>query len=755
MAQPKSTLPEIATVPRLSTPQASENRAPFSPTFEQSRLYFEARLRGQRIGSRREASVKCPFHDDGTASMSVNLERGAWFCHACGIGGGLLDFERTLTGKPDVECWTAINATIGRDAPKASKPKRGRIVATYDYHNAAGKIVYQAVRLAEPKRFQQRQPNGKGGWIWDMDSVARVLFNLPALVRANVALIAEGEKDALNLQKAAAEFADGNGSLSYAATCNIGGAGKWLDEYSPYLAGKKAFVFQDNDDPGRRHAQQVCANVSKYAQAVHLVELPGLPDQGDVSDYLQTHPAAELFEQMRAAPVWTPPAEAKQESVVPATGAELIRRFEEIFKWYIVAPKGAPLIGALYAFMTYSFKVFSWIGYLCFHSPLESCGKSRAADIVGWASARPEILVSITEAALFRLITIYAPTVVIDEAEVLSGEDETAKALRAVLHAGNAPDDGIIRCAPNTHKPERFSPWCPKIFCAIGHLPRTLRSRTIGIGMQRKRASEQTKAFIRRKLQPELTALGIEIATWVREHEAEILRAYESLPEESFGERGRENFAPLEAVLTIADPDRLPEFHWARRRLTNANNADMEHDSIGIRLLLDIKKTFEERGVEELASTTLIDALVAIEESPWREWSKDRPLSKMKLASLLRPFNVYPGQMADGKARGYRFSAFAECFASYIPPQDVKVSETQYPCGSDAIFKVSGENPSDTLENAVSPNSHAGSRHLDTLKAGMGGDAEFPLDETIFTNPAKAAPGENGNTGGGYEVLDI
>lgn len=421
-----------------------------------------------------------------------------------------------------------------------------------------------------------------------------------------------------------------------------------------------------------------------------------------------------------------------------ATGAELIQRFEEIFKRYIVTSKGVPLIAALYAAMTHCFQSFSWIGYLSFFSPTEGCGKSRAADVVGWASARPEILVSITEAALFRLITRCSPTVVIDEAEVLSGVGDTAKALRAVLHAGCAPDDAILRCAPNTFELERFSPWCPKIFCAIGSLPRTLRSRTIGIDMQRKRAGEKTKAFIRAKVKAELTALRGEIAVWVQAHEAEILRAYESLPDESFGDRGAENFAPLEAILAVADPIRLSEFRQARSSLTDASNADMEHDSISIRLLRDIKKTFEERQVEELASIALIDALVAIEESPWSEWSKGKPISPAKLASLLRPFQVFPGPLTKGQARGYRFSAFAECFESYLPPQGVKVSKAQYPCGLNANFKVSKENPSDTLKNAVSANKDVPSRHLDTLKAGIGGDAEVALGTTVSPAPKEA-----------------
>jgi hypothetical protein len=106
----------------------------------------------------------------------------------------------------------------------------------------------------------------------------------------------------------------------------------------------------------------------------------------------------------------------------------------------------------------------------------------------------------------------------------------------------------------------------------------------------------------------------------------------------------------------------------------------VEHDDISVRLLVDIKRIFEERQqVEELSSATLIAALAAIEESPWGEWNKGKAISPMKLAQFLRPFQVSPGQLANGQARGYKFSAFRECFASYIPPQGVKVSETQYP----------------------------------------------------------------------------
>lgn len=39
--------------------------------------------------------VRCPFHDDSTPSMSVDLDKQVWFCFGCGIGGG----ARKLTEK--------------------------------------------------------------------------------------------------------------------------------------------------------------------------------------------------------------------------------------------------------------------------------------------------------------------------------------------------------------------------------------------------------------------------------------------------------------------------------------------------------------------------------------------------------------------------------------------------------------------------------------------------------------------------------
>ena len=67
-------------------------------TAEQARRYFEARLKGQRFTRGPEVKLRCPFHEDKSPSLSVNLDKGVWKCHAgCG-DGGILDFEMKLSG---------------------------------------------------------------------------------------------------------------------------------------------------------------------------------------------------------------------------------------------------------------------------------------------------------------------------------------------------------------------------------------------------------------------------------------------------------------------------------------------------------------------------------------------------------------------------------------------------------------------------------------------------------------------------------
>ena len=153
-----------------------------------------------------------------------------------------------------------------------------KIVKTYDYRDESGKLLYQAVRY-EPKDFRQRRPDGKGGWIWNLDGMRRVLYRLQELLRAapeDWIFIVEGEKDADRL----------NDEGLVATTCAMG-AGKWDDNYSEFLNDRKLVAIPlDSDDAGRRHAKQVAESLSRVGAKARIVELPGLAKGEDVSDWL-------------------------------------------------------------------------------------------------------------------------------------------------------------------------------------------------------------------------------------------------------------------------------------------------------------------------------------------------------------------------------------------------------------------------------------------------------------------------------------
>lgn len=80
-------------------PTPPDLRSGFDPArLPDPETYFENRgLVPQGRGAWRMA--QCPFHDDTHASLGVNVETGAFRCHACGAkGGDVLDFERQYTG---------------------------------------------------------------------------------------------------------------------------------------------------------------------------------------------------------------------------------------------------------------------------------------------------------------------------------------------------------------------------------------------------------------------------------------------------------------------------------------------------------------------------------------------------------------------------------------------------------------------------------------------------------------------------------
>jgi hypothetical protein len=184
------------------------------------------------------------------------------------------------------------------------------VAAVYDYQDEAGCLRFQTVRY-DPKDFRQRRPDGNGGWVWDLKGVERLLYRLPELLAADPSepvYVLEGEKDADRLRE-----------LGLVATTNPMGAGKWLPSFSNVLSGRHVVVLPDNDGAGRDHARQVAQSLTGVAASVKVLELPGLPEAGDVSDWLAGGGTADELRRLAAD---APPCHATAPAVVAATRAD-------------------------------------------------------------------------------------------------------------------------------------------------------------------------------------------------------------------------------------------------------------------------------------------------------------------------------------------------------------------------------------------------------------------------------------------------
>lgn len=238
-------------------------------------------------------TARCTAHDDQRSSLSVSVGddgRTLVHCHAgC--------TPEAVVSAAGLRMSDLVSPNGNGKHHGTSKP---RIVAEYDYRDEQRELLYQALRY-EPKDFRQRRPGPGGGWVWNLDEVRRVLYQLPELIAADPGewvLICEGEKDCDRLAAA-----------GWVTTTNCGGAGKWRDEYSEHLRGRRVAILPDNDKPGRDHAAKVAAALAGIAAEIRVVDLPGLPDKGDVSDWLDAGGTVEdLRRLVDQAPPWEPAA---------------------------------------------------------------------------------------------------------------------------------------------------------------------------------------------------------------------------------------------------------------------------------------------------------------------------------------------------------------------------------------------------------------------------------------------------------------
>ena len=289
---------------------------------------------------------KCIFperHTNGDQHPSVTVKNGRASCWSQKCFEGADQFELVRI-KESLSRFQDLGRRVCEIGGIQTEITPRKVVAEYDYQDSDGGLLYQVVRY-EPKAFAQRRPDGDGGYVYNMHGVKRVLYRLPALLAnpdADV-VIHEGEK-AVDAAIAA--------NFPGCHTTTVGGADNAALTDLSALVGRQVIICPDHDEAGERYGKDLGRlALEAGALSVRLLRLPGLPEKGDVVEWLANGGTKDEFAGLlKQADIASPPeksAESIHNTGIPWTcSLDLLTREPPPTAWLIhgVLPREAVVL---------------------------------------------------------------------------------------------------------------------------------------------------------------------------------------------------------------------------------------------------------------------------------------------------------------------------------------------------------------------------------------------------------------------------
>ena len=343
----------------------------------------------------------------------------------------------------------------------------------------------------------------------------------------------------------------------------------------------------------------------------------------------------------------------------PVNGAKLLDQLSGAIRRHVVMTAHAVDMAALWVVHTYLIDVFGITPRLAITSPEMGCGKTTLLDVLAPLVWRPLPTANATPSAIFRVVEMLTPTLLIDEADTFLAENGE---LRGILNSGHRRGGSVTRTVGDDFEPRLFSTFSPCAIALIGKLPPTLADRSVPINLRRRRTDETIEPF-RFDRTGHLDQFARMAARWAADNAERVRGAEPEMPDSLFN-RAADNWRPLLAIADAADGE------WPERARQASRCSIPEGDDQSSRVLLlgDIRAILTERNSDRIASADLVEALVAMEGHPWAEWKGGKPITSNGLARMLAPFNIVPATIRTGDRtpKGYQLAQFDDAFARYL-----------------------------------------------------------------------------------------
>jgi hypothetical protein len=333
----------------------------------------------------------------------------------------------------------------------------------------------------------------------------------------------------------------------------------------------------------------------------------------------------------------------------------------------------APALALWYAH-THATDQFYVTPRLILDSAEPGSGKTRVLEVAQYLVRAPEMTISATPAALFRLVSMGPITILFDEVDAIfnSKNGGSNEDLRGLLNAGYKRSATIARCVGDAKnmKVERFPVYAPAALAGIvGAMPATITTRAITIHMRRRRTDEPVEPFRERQISQEAKPLREELAAWIDSTSARLGDAQPPMPE-GVTDRSAEIWEPLLAIADTAGGHWPTTARIACRHFVLDTGPQMT--STGVRLLADLRHVFTANGTDRMTTADLLTALHDLDESNWADLH-GKPLDARRLGRELGKYGVRSKDIKiNGHAiKGYRADGedgLADAWSRYLPP---------------------------------------------------------------------------------------
>ena len=352
----------------------------------------------------------------------------------------------------------------------------------------------------------------------------------------------------------------------------------------------------------------------------------------------------------------------------PVNGEELLDEIAAVLEKYVYTSTANITAMTLWCAMTWLHSGLDISSFLNLTSATRRCGKSHTSEVLTEFVRFPRTTSSLTEATLFRVVEQYSLCLFLDEVDRTLDDKQS---LIGLLNASQKKKEANAwRCVGKDENEVReFSTWCPKCFVGVGGLPATILDRSVVIALERKPVSFELGRW-RDRDRKQIERIQRQLVRWTNDIRKKLpasMRTVSFPP--SLDDRGRDAW---EVLLAIAD---LAGQEWSGKALractkitTKTRTADQ--DSRKEMLIADLAKIFADKhNPAHLPTVLLLKELHALEERPWIEHYRGKPITARGLANQLKDFGINPTtiRLQSGVSKGYRLEGFKTVFATYAP----------------------------------------------------------------------------------------